>query len=119
MATVTMAIQQNRNAGIFTTPSWHVPEGLTGTISLATNILLSDLQDVRNSLSYLMFVSDDNVTWREYAGFSWEGGNYLDKFGQITKGPNCVVNLAEIVGKYVRVQLTIGRRMAIGLDLDY
>jgi hypothetical protein len=118
--TVTALAQQSRNAGTYRSPGWLVPTDIavTGEVSLIVNVLLADLQDVRNTITLKLEKSDNNSVWRDVAGSTWVGGNYLDRFGNVLRGPGVGINISDHIGKYLRLTITTNRRMTLGIDLD-
>jgi len=107
-----------KKTGTVDSLSWKVPDNITGNIVLSATLPLSELQDVTNLIKFESFVSIDNVIWEPFFAFTWQGGNYTNRLGQILKGPGVSFDGKAIAGKYVKIKITLNKQMTIGMDID-
>jgi hypothetical protein len=117
MSTITIEPQKRRN-GTYETASWFVTENILGKYLVGTDVLLSDLQDLSKSIKFGVYVSDDNNTYQHFGGFTWVGGSYLDKLGNISIGPGVLIDSAPLVNKYVKIIAVFDSPMRVGFYIE-
>ena len=117
MAKVQIESQKNRN-GDYETGSYFVATNLTGKYTIGLDILLADLQNVTNKISFAMYVSSDNVTWKHYSGLTWNGGNYTDRLGNLTTGPGLTTKATAFVGRWVKAVMNFNQPMRVGIYIE-
>ena len=88
-----------------------VPNALSGHVQIATEIDPADVVDPTKTMKLDIYRSDDNVEWRYWMGFTWQGGPGVQSPFIGT------YNVAELQNKYLRLDLDIPSRIRIGLKL--
>lgn len=117
MPTITLLNRGNRS-GTFTTPSYAVPVGTTGTWLLRTNMLESDLAATGYSASVIVEVSDDGgASWRVWAAFIWESG-VVTKAGPTVHNSGVGGPIDALAGRTIRARVTLTRQTRLGFALE-
>ena len=107
-----------KKTGIIESSIWKIPETLVGPITLTAVLPLAELQDTSNQIIFEGFVSKDNIVWDLFYGFTWVGGNYVDRGGHILKGPGVTFDPSVFKGQWIKIRVTLNKQMTIGVDID-
>jgi len=111
-----------RNAGIYTTSTAQIPEGV-GAVGIKDTMTDAVASDTSNSFTLTVQVSPDGISWRGVHQEQWQGGTFFNRFtGQtVARHVDTVWSNSELqsgawTGWFARAVLTQNNRMAVGFD---
>ena len=107
--------KRNRNPGTYTSSVFDVPVGLR---RFNANVLLdeSDILDTTLVLTWRIRATFDGTTWVDLIGGGWRGG--IDSEGNPVGAPNQSWQTSGTLPVQAQGELTISKRVSIGLQLD-
>ena len=117
MSIIQIEPQKNRK-GTYETGHWFIPTDTKGKYRVGTNILLADMENTSNIIKFNIYVSDDNIEFKHLAGFTWEGGNYTDRLGNLLPGPGLEVESFILAGKWAKIVFGCNNPMRVGFQIE-
>lgn len=113
MATSIPIPSQQRAAGTYT----FGPATNNGfsTIKLTLTIPTTDYENTANQLTIQPYYSPDGgTTWQPFGGWVWQGGRYVDKFGNVDPDPIAEWGIGPYNGMPLQVSYTLAQAMTLG-----
>lgn len=95
-----------------------VDETAKGLFKVLLDIPKTVLEDTQVSIRVDTYISNDNVNWRYYAGFTYVGGKHEAITGIAADAPGIIVFADELKGKYIKVEMTVNKEMIAGTKTE-
>jgi hypothetical protein len=112
--------EQQRNAGVYLTPSWTVPADAIGTLNIRAEIPTADYEEPTNRLVVRIYALLEDGTWRRIGGNDpdgWTGGRLIGLDGTINPPHEFGIGVHNYRGRQLRGEVEVFTRMRVGATL--
>jgi len=100
---------------------YFVPDKTVGVLKILSDLPKDVAEDAIVEIKVDTYISDDNISWRYYAGFTYIGGKHKNLEGKIPQDPippGFRVNAAEVANKYIKTEMTINKIASAGVRVE-
>lgn len=98
-----------------------VSDKTVGALKVLVDLPKDVAEDVKVEIKVETYISEDDVKWKYYAGFTYIGGIYKDKTGEVLSTPippGFKVDTKELAGKYIKAEMTANKKAMAGVKIE-